>query len=159
MTEPTAPSPAQPQTGKDFLKNLQSIPLTEKVLGILAVLVILGCLLLGTWFWKSLFHDWFHTLAFFGSLAVAALVILKAFAIRVFTPAIEGKVIAIASLVPMLGLVVASLSSFDGFLRIGGSFALAYISATAYWKRHLPEMPARSEGPPPSGAPAGTTGT
>lgn len=156
MTEPTSPESAGPPTGAapsvDVAANLRKLPFVEKVLAPLAILVILGCLLAGSRFWRMLFHDWFYTLAFLGSLAVAALIILKVFGVRVFAPAVEGKAIAVASLVPALGLVFGSFQRFDYFLVVGGSLALAYISAMAYWKKHLPEI---REAPSSAGAPPG----
>lgn len=164
MTEATSPQPAGPSTGAapnvDVAANLRKLPFVEKVLAVLALLVVLGCLLAGSRFWRSLFHDWFYTLAFLGSLAVAALIVLKVFGVRVFAPSVEGKAIAVASLVPALGLVLGSFQRFDHFLVVGGSLALAYISAMAYWKKHLPEIRGTPSpaGEPPAGAGSPTSG-
>jgi hypothetical protein len=116
------------------------MPLAEKVLGVLALLVIVGWLVQGKLVWTSLFKFWYPTLSFLGAITVATILVLKIFGVRPIPPAIERQVIPIASLLPIVGFLIQFLSSFDSFLTMGGSLALAYVSATTYWKKRIPEF-------------------
>ena len=143
---------------KNFWTNLREIPLVEKILAPIALLIIIGWLMTGKLFWQTIFRVWFPTLSFLGALLVATLVILKLFGIRALHPKIEKHVIPIGSLVPIVGYLVTSLATVQSFLTIGGSIALAYISATTYWRKHIPEFATQplgeeeGEGPEPEAA-------
>jgi len=128
--------------GPDIKANLGKLPLAEKSLAVIAVLVVLGWIIL----WSragscTLFRSWFATFSFLGALAVAAVVIMKLFGVRPIPPTLERQVIPIASLLPVVGFVLeAVLSTPASLLTIGGSLALAYLSATTYWRKHIPEI-------------------
>jgi len=159
-TQPVAPV-AQ---GPDVKANFTKLPLLEKVLAIIAVVVVIGWIIV----WSSstvdnavgyerLFKTWFSTLSFLGALAIVAIVGLKIAGIRPFPPSVENMVIPIASLLPVLGYVLkVVISSFEGFLTIGGSLALAYLSATTYWRKSIPDIVTKPLGdaPPPESKPA-----
>ncbi len=158
-TTPPAPqAPAKPAF--DFKKCLGNLSLVEKILGVIAVLVILGCFLEGSAFWKVFFFkQWFYTLAFLGSLAIVAIVALKALEVRYLPPPAEKKLIAIVSLVPVVGLLISMLNSIPSFLTLGGSLALAYISATTFWQGKIPEFAKKPLGSEPdkTGAPGSSS--
>lgn len=141
-----------------FLKNLGRLPIVEKVIGAIAILVVLGWVAMGKAFFSVLlFHQTFATLSFLGALAIATIIALKLFAIRPVAQQMERYVLAILALVPLVGLVLQSLSTVTGFLTMGGSLALAYISATSFWRKHLPTIEAEAAsapGAPPAPAPA-----
>jgi hypothetical protein len=151
--EQAAQAPGKP----DVKAEIRRLPLVEKVLAAIAVLVIIGWIM--TWasqdlFLSSFFRRWSTPLSFFGALAIATLVILKVFGVRPLPPAVESKVIPIASLVPVLGFLIDKIIPFHDFLTFGGSIALAYISATTYWRRHIPTFATRPLGEAPADAPA-----
>ena len=135
------------QETPDFKANLGKLPLAEKILGIVAILVLIGWGAMGKAFWKSLFDDWFATLSSLGALAIATLVILKLFGKRPLHARIDRHVIAVASLLPVVGLILSKLKSFPEFLCMGGSIALAYISAVTYWRKHIPLPELATEAP------------
>jgi hypothetical protein len=176
MTDEAAPQPSPSKP--DFKANFAQLPLVEKVLVVIALVIIIGWIMtwsrspsiegapgLGEAFERlvrpGFFSRWFTPLSFFGAMAITALVTLKVFGIRPLPPHIESKVIPIASLVPVLGYLIDLINSPAAFLTVGGSIALAYISATTYWKRRIPEFataplgssPAQGSAPhaPPAG--------
>ena len=125
----------------DLKAEIEKLPLTEKVISPIALLVVVGWIIR----WSStgyfdLFKAWFATLSFLGALAVAILVGLKLFRIRPLPPKVERQVIPIASIIPVAGILIESVNSVYNFLTVGGSIALAYISATTYWRKHIPEF-------------------
>jgi hypothetical protein len=152
------PAPAKP----DFKANFVQLPLVEKVLGGIALIVIIGWIVMWTSKYgqfQGFFTNWFTPFSFLGALTIVALVSLKVLGVRVLAPNVEAKVIPIASLVPVLGYLIELLRLPAHFLTAGGSIALAYISATTYWKRRIPAFataplgaPA-AEGPPPAAPP------
>jgi hypothetical protein len=132
-----------------FLKNLGKLPLVEKAIGAIAILVVFGWVAMGEGFFKILlFKSTFATLSFLGALAIAVIIILKLFEIRAIPKGMERYALAILALIPLVGLVLQSLSTVTGFLTMGGSLALAYISATSFWRKHLPTIEAEAESPP-----------
>lgn len=129
----------------DIKANLGKLPLAEKILALVAILVVIGWIIAwsgtGGWVYQGLFKSWFATLSFFGALSVATVVILKLFGIRPIPPDLERHVIPVASLLPVVGFVLeAVLRTPAALLTIGGSLALAYLSATTYWRKHIPEI-------------------
>jgi hypothetical protein len=165
VTEPENPSPVAKEV-EAVKANLGKIPLAEKVLASIALVVIVGWILI--WFQAKglygLFGDTFTTLSFLGALAVATIVILKLFGVRPVPPNAEEQLIPIVSLLPVFGYLIQLLNHFSLFLTVGGSIALAYVSATTYWRSSIPhfatsplptETPSRQppSSPPPSPAP------
>jgi hypothetical protein len=155
MTDETAPapSPAKP----DFQANFKQLPLVEKVLAVIAIVVIIGWII--AWSRKGdsvytisgFFSNWFTPLSFLGALAIVTLVVLKVFGVRPLPPNVESKVIPIASLLPVLGYLTSIINMPAMLLTIGGSIALAYISATTYWRQRIPEFATKPLGPPAAG--------
>jgi hypothetical protein len=152
-----AGTPAAGSQGSDamarYMGNLKKLSLAEKILGLVALLVFFAWVFSGSSFWSyGFFRFFFPTLSFFGALVVATLVILKVFEVRFLPSHIERLTLAIAALVPVLGLLLDSLTPIGQFLKLGGALALAYVSATAYWKKHIPEIATESslETPPES---------
>ncbi len=132
--------------------EIERLPLAEKVLAPIALLVAAGWII--QWFsWQNfgLFTRWFDTLSFLGALAVAVIVGLKLFGKRPLPPNIERQVVPIASLIPVAGFLIQSIQTIPHFLTVGGSLALAYISATTYWRKRIPELATKPLGEHPSG--------
>jgi hypothetical protein len=141
MTDAAAPQPLPAKP--DFKANFGQLPLVEKVLGVIALVVIIGWIIAWTGqnnIYGSFFSNWFTPLSFLGALAIATLVILKVCGIRPLPPQIESKVIPIASLLPVVGYLITLINMPAMLLTVGGSIALAYISATTYWKRRIPDF-------------------
>ncbi len=138
----------KPETQQDAVEGSGStktkfgrVTLTETILGIIAVIIIVGWIIvLGQDVSHLKKSSWFMPMSFVGALAVAACVILKAFAVRPLHPKVEKHVIPIASLLPLLGFLIWQLSTVTLCLTVGGSIALAYVSATTYWRKHIPEF-------------------
>jgi len=152
-TQPVAPV-AQ---GPDVKANFSKLPLLEKVLAIIALVVVIGWIIGWSskkmpWEISGLFKSWFGTLSFFGSLAIVALVGLKVGGIRPLPPNLENMVIPIASLLPVVGYVLEVLFDFPFvyFLIMTGSLALAYLSATTYWRKSIPDIVTKPLGDAPT---------
>jgi hypothetical protein len=131
---------SDPEKKVHFWKNLKSLPLTEKILGPIALLVVLGWLIRGSGFSERFLTEWFATASFLAALAIAALIVLKLFGKRPLTEQTERYSIAVVSLLPIVGFLVTSLRSVPYFLTVGGSMALAYVSASVYWRKHIPDL-------------------
>ncbi len=143
-TPPPAPTtPAKPPF--DFKKAMGKLTLADKVLAVIALIVVLGWIFSGSAFWSyGLFKDWFATLSFLGAIIVVALLVLKAMEVKYLPPGLDKKVIAIASLLPVVGLLLSYLRTPIGFLTVGGSLALAYVSAMVYWRKHIPDFASKA---------------
>ncbi len=147
------PTPATPPPapGPDVWGNLKKLPLSEKFVFVLALLVELGWIIAwcqtNGWAEHGLQH-WFPLLSFFGALAIVVMVVLKLLAIRFLPGNMEKYAVPIASLVPVLGLLVEYVSAVDSFLTHVGSLAMAYISATTYWRKHMPNLAEEERKPP-----------
>lgn len=121
--------------------SLSRLSLAEKILGPIAVLVIVGWIM--SWSRPLVgfsFKDWFTILSFLGALVVVALLILKLLGKRFLPEKMENLALSIASLAPVVGFMIWQISSPASFLTVGGSIALAYISATTYWRKHIPSI-------------------
>jgi hypothetical protein len=140
MSEETKAGSGASSQAAEIKANLGKMPLAEKVLGAIALCILIGWILPGSFFKDTFFRMWFPTLSFVGALIVAALVILKLFGQRPLPPKAERYVIPVASLLPVLGFLVDELLSVTRLLTVGGSIVLAYISATTYWRKHIPEF-------------------
>ena len=151
-----APSPAPAGPGPNPMANFLKLSLAEKIVTCIAILVVLGWIITwsqaGGWKFAGLFVSWFPTLSFFGALAVAALVILRTLGIKPLAPNIEKHVIPVASLLPVVGYLMGLISNIGAFLTIGGSMALAYVSAMTYWKKHIPVIPLQDGASAPGGS-------
>ncbi len=142
--EPAAtPAPAPAAPGPDIAGNIKRLPLAEKLVVCIALLVELGWVITwsqsGGWEYQGL-SQWFPMLSFFGALAVVALVVLKVLGIKFLPPNVEKLAIPVASLLPVLGFVIQSVISVSIFLTMVGSLAMAYVSATTYWRKHMPVL-------------------
>jgi hypothetical protein len=162
MTDEAAPQPLPAKP--DFKANFGQLPLVEKVLAVIALVIIVGWIMAWTNefnMFGRFFSNWFTPLSFLGALVIVALVTLKVVGIRPLPPQAEAKVIPIASLVPVLGYLISLINMPYVLLTVGGSIALAYISATTYWKRRIPEFATAplgtspAEGSAPHAPPAG----
>ncbi|MBI4603172.1 MAG: hypothetical protein HY721_14530 [Planctomycetes bacterium] len=160
MTEenkPAEPEAATETPGTDLKAEIAKLPLAEKVLAPIAVLVVIGWLIAWTRsevFYYALFKSWFATLSFLGALAVAVLVGLKLFGIRPLPPAVDRLLVPVASLLPVAGYLIEIISPIYQFFTVGGSIALAYISATTYWRKHIPAVATKPLGEAPPAEPA-----
>ncbi len=124
----------------DLRAEMRKLPLAEKILAPIALVVVVGYFLFGRVFWQGLFfRDVGATLGFLGALAVAAIVILKVFGVRPLQAKVERFALAIASLLPAVGIILSSLRvGLSEFLTMTGAIALAYVSAMTYWRRQIP---------------------
>ncbi|MCZ6792893.1 MAG: hypothetical protein O7J95_04685, partial [Planctomycetota bacterium] len=127
-------------TGSAGLKNLS---LSDRVLGVIALVVIVGWGAI--WMFRegnsfNLFREFFQTLSFCGAVVVAALVGLKLCGVQPLPGKAERHTLAVASLLPVVGYLIEIVTSLGSFLTVGGSIALAYISATTYWRKHIPQF-------------------
>ncbi len=142
-TPATTPSLAPAAPGPDIVGNFKKLPLAEKIVCGMALLVEIGWVITwsqtGGWEYSGLSH-WFPLLSFVGALAVVALVALKVLAIRLLPPNLEKHAIPVASLLPVLGFVIQTVSTVSVFLTVVGSLAMAYVSATTYWRKHMPKL-------------------
>ena len=123
--------------------GLKNLSLSDRVLGVIALWVVAGWS--AVWLFRedetfNLFREFFQTLSFCGALVVVLVVGLKLCALRVFPEKAEGRALAVASLLPVLGYLIEIITSLGSFLTIGGSIALAYISATTYWRNRIPQF-------------------
>ncbi|HNS00186.1 MAG TPA: hypothetical protein PKX48_10635 [Planctomycetota bacterium] len=154
----TAPTPAPAAPGPDVAGNIKKLPLVEKIVFVLAVLVLIGWVIMwsrsGGWAFRGLSH-WFPLLSFFGALAVLVLIVLKVLAVKFLPPHLERHAIPVASLLPVLGFVVENVVDVSNCLTVVGSLAMAYVSAMTYWRKHLPQIgeEAAPEGSKPPAAP------
>ena len=151
--QPSAPPPPAPPAKPpfDIKKCLARLTTIDKVVAIIAFVVLVGWALTS----KDPFKGWFYWLALLGSLGVMAIVVLKALEVPFLPPALEKKAIAVVSLLPILGILIDSLRSFEHFLVFGGSIALAYVSAMTYWRKHISQIDLKSLDPDaPKGPPA-----
>lgn len=123
-----------------FWEKLLALPLAEKILGPIALLVVIGWLISGSGFSHRFPKEWFATASFLSALAIATLIVLKVFGKRPLPEHVERYSIAIVSLLPILGFLISSLKSVPYFLTVGGSMALAYVSASVYWRKHIPDL-------------------
>ncbi|MBN1441410.1 MAG: hypothetical protein JXA90_01825 [Planctomycetes bacterium] len=140
-------------TTTDMMANAKRLPLVEKILGGIALVVIAGWIYVwsaGGWFGA----DWFPILSFVGALDIAAFVILKIVGISLFQPKLEKWILPVLSLLPVVGYLIQIVTSVGTFLTVGGSLALAYVSAMTYWRKHLPEFSTQPGGEA-ADAPAG----
>ena len=122
--------------------NFKAMPIIDKVLGITAVLVVVGWLT--TWLSGEesvqLFKSWFQTLSFFGALVVFVVESLRLHGKQPLSETYQRKCLAVASLLPVAGFVFHISTSVGTFLTMGGSIALAYFSATTYWRKNIPDF-------------------
>lgn len=142
-SDPAAVPPAP--AGPDIVGNFKKLRLSEKIVVSLALLVEVGWIItwssFGGWQYSGL-SQWFPMFSFFGALVVVALVVLKVLAIKALPPNLEKHAIPVATLLPVLGFLIQSVSSISGFLTMVGSLAMAYVSATTYWRKHIPDLSA-----------------
>ncbi len=105
---------------------------------------------------------WFATFSVPSAVLVLALIFLKLNCISLIPGNGQEKMLPYISLLPVLGFLIAELGSVQTFLTVGGAVALAYISATSYWRNYIPEFitnPLGTEsepGTPPQKTPAPT---
>ncbi len=131
--------------------SLSRLSLAEKILGAIGVLIIIGWIL--GWSQGGFgFKNWFPLLSFPGALVVVALLILKLLGKKFLPEKMENLALSIASLAPVVGFMIWQISSPASFLTVGGSIALAYISATTYWRKHIPSIAMDPLGAGQSGA-------
>lgn len=137
----TAPAPVPAAPGPDIAGNIKRLPLAEKLVVGIALLVELGWVITwsqtGGWEYQGL-SQWFPLLSFFGALVVVVLVVLKVLGVKFLPSSMEKHAVPVASLLPVLGFVIQSVISVSVFLTVVGSLAMAYVSATAYWRKHMP---------------------
>ncbi len=126
---------------------------SEIVLGIIAVLMLLG------WAFHALDYGgppettpvpppettpsvfpWFATFSVPSAVLVLVLIFLKLNCIALIPRNGQEKMLPYISLLPVLGFLIAELGSVQTFLTVGGAVALAYISATSYWRNYIPEF-------------------
>ena len=136
MTQPTGNAP----TSKNYVSNAFKLPLQEKILAILAILIAIGFISVWSQAGRYVFDSWFMNGCWVGAVAVIALLVLRVTGKKLFPPAIERHVLPIASLLPALGFLVEQLTPLSRFLTVGGAIAMAYISAMTYWRRHIPDV-------------------
>ncbi len=94
---------------------------------------------------------WFATFSVPSAVLVLALIFLKLNCISLIPGNGQEKMLPYISLLPVLGFLIAELGSVQTFLTVGGAVALAYISATSYWRNYIPEFitnPLGTESPP-----------
>jgi hypothetical protein len=139
------PPPTEGQaTAAEIKQQLEKLPLAEKVLAPIALVILVGWIV--KWSTEDrigLLRSWFDTLSFCGALAVTLLVGAKLFGRRPLPAKLERLVVPIASLVPVAGYLFDIIDPIYKFLTVGGSIALAYLSATTYWRRHIPPIVTR----------------
>ncbi len=107
---------------------------------------------------------WFATFSVPSAVLVLALIFLKLNCIELLPGKGQEKILPYISLLPVLGFLIAELSSVQTFLTVGGAMALAYISATSYWRNYIPDFitnplgadAADSRAAPPKGEPKKT---
>lgn len=128
-----------------FWRNLAALPLREKILGPLALLIVIGWIIPGSGFSERFPKEWFATVSFLAALAIATLITLKLFGRRPLPEQVERYSIAVVSLLPIVGFLITSLQSVPYFLTVGGSMALAYVSASVYWRKHIPDLGGKLE--------------
>ena len=128
---------------QEIKNNLRGIRLVDKILAPISLCVVVGWVI----HWVSggmqslgLFLNWFQTLSFFSALAVAVIVSLRILGKSFLPSSVVRRTVAIASVVPIAGYFIEEISSLSAFLTIGGSIALAYFSATTYWRKHIPHF-------------------
>ena len=128
---------------QEIKNNLRGIRLVDKILAPISLCVVVGWVI----HWVSggmqslgLFLNWFQTLSFFSALAVAVIVSLRILGKSILPSSVVRRTVAIASVVPIAGYFIEEISSLSAFLTIGGSIALAYFSATTYWRKHIPHF-------------------
>ena len=127
------------ETPKEYGKLRPS----EKVLGIIALLMLVG------WVFRWLYVDeadsstgfpWFLTFSIPSAVIVLVLIFLKLNVIEILPGKLQEKMLPYISLLPVLGFLIAELNSFQRLLTVGGAMALAYISATSYWRNYIPDF-------------------
>ena len=136
-----APASESADRARELKAKIEKLPLSEKVLAPIAVAVLVGWIV--QWSKENdigLLRSWFDTLSFCGALAVTLLVGAKLVGKKPLPPKLERLVVPIASLVPLAGYLIDIINPIYRFLTVGGSIALAYLSATTYWRRHLPPV-------------------
>lgn len=145
--------------------NFKAIPLAERILGIIALLVLLGWIIsifrIG-WKYTGLFQQVFPTLSFLATLLLAVAIILKLWSIRPLAESVERYTLAVLSVMPLACWLIEALKEVTTFLKYGGAIALAYIATTTYWRRHLPDVVTNPTGapdePPATEAPTAPSG-
>lgn len=124
---------------------------------------------------RLFFRGWCAILSFAGALAVVVYVALKALRLVSLPESVDSRVVPILSLIPVTGYLISILFPLYAFLIVGGSIALAYVSASTYWRQQLefarqtiaggeqkkpeteeepPATPGENEGGSPPGEPA-----
>ena len=83
---------------------------------------------------------WFATFSVPSAVLVLVLIFLKLNCISLIPGNGQEKMLPYISLLPVLGFLIAELGSVQTFLTVGGAVALAYISATSYWRNYIPEF-------------------
>ena len=113
----------------------------EIILAVIAVTVVVGWVFSwtdsGAVRGFNLFSDPFALFSFFGSLAVVAYVALQPFGLVSLPQNIDRKIVPVLSLLPVVGYLCSIVVPMYDFLTIGGSIALAYVSATAFWSKQM----------------------
>lgn len=117
---------------------------TDLLVGGVAALVVLGWIL----HWSRRddfdpFGSWFSTLSFWGSLVVAVYVLGQPLGFIRLPGDWGRRLIPILSLVPLSGFLVDMITPVDKLLREVGTIALAYLSATTYWRKQFLDLASR----------------
>jgi hypothetical protein len=109
---------------RDLLRDFGNLHPSERLLGVGALLVLLGFIV--AHLWADLFGNWFYTLALAGAAGTVALVGAQMFDVRPFQPRTRTLALLGFALAPALGFVIETLSNTWTALMLGGSGVMAY---------------------------------
>ena len=112
------------------------MPAAEKLLAAGAAGVLFAFIADNRWkalfkFSSAFYQGWMHTLAFFGSIIVLALIITKLLGIKVVDAALHPKLVVLFGVLPALGFVIDELRrlKFMGVVFLAGIVVMAYAAA------------------------------
>ena len=130
------------QTRDERRGGAASITLAEKILVPITLAVVVGWLL--RWFHDpALFKSPFSLLSFFPCLLIDVLIILRYFDKFALPEKVDRLLLSILTLLPFLGFLirfVGEMSTVGKALTVVGSIATAYIAATTYWRKRIPQI-------------------
>ncbi len=117
------------------------VTLAEKALALLALLVLIGWIIrFGNKEHVSGLATWFPMLSASAALVLAVVITLRFFDRLPIPDRFYRWVISGGCVLPLVGFLVAQLDSVGTTFTVWGSIAIAYIAATTFWRRHIPEF-------------------
>ncbi len=125
-------------------KQYGTLRLSEKVIGGLAFIILAGWVVKSTTGSEAAPVEtgfpWFATASIASALIVITLLAFKINCLEFVPVKLQQRLLPIVCILPVIGFLIEEMSSVETAMTVGGAIALAYISATSYWRNIVPNF-------------------